>query len=445
VNQEAGPSSQEEYKSDSIHFIVHRKPRCTVEFHVQVTPALVREAHKKAIKKVSKQVSLPGFRKGRAPGELVAKKFGKEIDREWQQEIANEVFPECEKLANIPILKKDSKINYTIKSHSLDHGADIHYSFETEPSIPYVDPKHFHLKEVARPPATDKEVEETIRQIHFFFAKWQPVRGRPAREGDFVILDVDVIETDPPTPLFSDTRFEISDKHMAQWMKPLVLGLDIGASIEGMSFPNEELSEKEKETYPPKKVRLTLKAIDHAELPPMDEVFYRSLGVKDYEELQGSLTRLLNEKADAHVKEAERQQVVDFLLHQHPFELPTSFISKETRFRMQQLLGDEDFKNQWSQMNEEQQKQTIQSIFNQSEKAVRLFYICRRIIQEAGIQLSPEDLPKIPTTPLEILVKTPSPYQHHEDEELRQAEAYSRLILEKAEDYIIAQRQVHSS
>jgi trigger factor len=437
VEEQQTPQAMEEYRSDAVSFSVHRKPRCSVEFQAQISPEFTKAAYEKAVKIVSKHVSLPGFRKGRAPHELVIKKFAKEIDKEWLEELANRGFAECEKLANIPVLKKDSNVHYTSKSYSLEKGAELHYTFETEPTIPAVDPKQFHLIEVPRPPVTDKEIEETIRQVLFYFADWRPIKDRPAQEGDFVLLDVDVIETDPPTPLFSKTRFEVSDRSMAEWMKPLVIGLLPGASIEGVSTPGPEVPEAEKASYPPKKVRIILRAIDEAELPPMDEKFFQSLGVKDAEELRNSISRLLNEKADAHVKEGQRHQVIEFLLKEYPFDLPTSFISKETRFRMQQLLSDESFKSHWNQLDEQKQRETLQAIFDQSEKAVRLFYLCRRILTDAKVQLSPEDLPKIPTTPLEILVKPPSNYQHYENEELRQAESYSRLILEKAEDVLI--------
>ena len=429
----------EEFKGKDLTFTIHRKPKCTVEFHVKASPSLVKAAYQNAVKAVSKHVSFPGFRKGRAPPEAVQKKYPGEIDKEWQQEIANAAFPECEKIAHIPILKKDSKISFNLKSHSLDKGAELVLTFETEPTIPAVEPKKFNLNPVERPAVTDVQIEETIRQIHFFFAQWKPINDRPVQEGDFVILDVEVIDNAPSHPLFSNTRFEVTDKSMAKWMKDLVIGQQIGSSVEGESYPDATVSEKEKENFPAKKIRITVKVIEEAILPPMDEKLLSMVGVTSHDELRSNVERLLNEKADSHVKEAQRTQVVDFLLHQHPFDLPPSFIMNETRFRMKQLSSDPQFSAEWSKMTKDEQNNAIQALMSQSEKAVRLFYICNRLIKDAGIKISPEDLPKPPTTPLEVLIRPQPDYQLQEQDELKEAEAYSRLILEKAEDYIIQQ------
>lgn len=427
----------EEYKNDNLTVKVIRKPQCVVEFHVHASPKLAKDAYEKALRAISKQVSLPGFRKGKAPQEVVQKKFTKDIDREWQQEIANVAFPETEKLANVPVLKKESKINYNIKNYTIDQGADLIFTFETEPTIPQVDPSTFTLKAVDRPAVTDVQIDETIRQIGFFFAEWKHL-DHPVKEGDFVTLDVDVIEKEPHENLFSKTRFEVTDKTMAKWMKDLIMGHSKGETLEGTSVPDAHLSEKEKEAFPPRKVRIFIREIEEAKLPEHTENYYKALGVTGEEPLRNNITKLLNEKADSHVKEGERAQAIEFLLHQHPFDLPASFVMNETRFRMQQLLADPQFAQQWKTMGEEEQRKAIQSIMEQSEKAVRLFYLCNRILKDAKIKISPEDLPKPPTTPLEVLVNPHPDYYLQENEKLREAEAYSKLVLEKAEDYIIS-------
>ena len=85
----------------------------------------------------------------------------------------------------------------------------------------------------------DEKVSETIRQVQLFFATWKNIEDRPVQEGDFVLLDVEDLETDPPTSVFSNTRFEVTEKSMAQWMRDLVLGKSAGATVEGISVPDE--------------------------------------------------------------------------------------------------------------------------------------------------------------------------------------------------------------
>lgn len=422
-------------QNENVRFTVHHKPACIVEFDIEALEPLVKSAQKKAIRTISKEVTFPGFRKGKGPEELILKNYPKEIDKEWQQEIANICFQECQKLAKTPLLHRDAKITYKIKSHSLS-GALLILSLETEPKIPHVDPKQLQLKPVKRPDVNEEKVEETIRQIQLFFANWQHVHDRPVQEGDFVLLDVDVIEEHPPMPLFSHTRFEVTEKSMAKWMRDLVLGKKIGDSLEGISVPDEDASKEDKEELKPRKVRVIIKSIDLATLPALDEEFAKELGASSLEDMRMKIKDLLNKQADSHVQEAYREQVNEFLLT-HPFDLPATLIEKETQFRFRQLLQDNGFQKYWENLNPEDRKKTIQLIYQQSEKAVRMFYLSRQVIAEAGIRITADDIPLPASSPLELLIKPQKMFHHQQNSEIEHAEAFSRLVLEKAEDFII--------
>ena len=423
-------------QNEHVRFTVHQKPSCIVEFNVEALVPLVDSAHKKAIKAIAREVTLPGFRKGKAPEALIVKNFSREVDKEWQQAIADICFQECEKLAKVPILHRDAKITYKMKSHS-SSGALLVLSVETEPKVPHVDPKTMQLKTVKRPEVNEDKINETIRQVQLFFAEWQNVEDRPIQEGDFVLLDVDVIEDTPPTPLFSHTRFEVTEKSMAQWMRELVMGKRAGESIEGISVPDESASQEDKETLKPKKVRLTIHTVNTATIPPLDDAFAKKVGCASVEEMKTNVTDLLNKQADAHVQEALREQASDFLLNQYPFDLPVTLIEKETQFRFRQLLHDNDFQKYWDSLNAEERKKTINTVYQQSEKAVRMFYLCRKVVSDAKISISANDIPPPASSALDIMINPQKLYHHQRNPEIEHAEAFSRLVLEKAEDYVI--------
>jgi trigger factor len=427
---------KQQFTNNLVTFTVNLKPGSRIEFEVEASPELTKAAYSAALKMVCKKVSISGFRKGRAPEPLVAKNFPTEVDKKWQEEIAMRSLEECQKLSQISPLHRDSKISFNVRGHTKENGAQLSLSFEIEPTVPSVDAKAFTPKEVKRPEVSDAKVDETIRQIRFFYAEWKTISDRPVEEGDLVILDVDVIETNPVQHLFSNTRFEVTDHSMAKWMKELILGKTAGSTHEGISLPDDHLSEEEKAQFQPKKVRVLIKGIEQAILPPLDEAFAQKLGVKTIEDLHTQILKLLNEKADAHVQEELRIQASEFLLNQYPFDLPLTLIERETHFRLKQLIHDPEFQKYWEQMSEPDRKSTVQTIYQQSEKAVRMFYLCRKVLSDAKITISPQDLPPPATTALEILLQTHQAPQMMN--EVQQAEAYSRLILEKAEDFVIA-------
>jgi trigger factor len=373
----------------------------------------------------------------KAPEELIEKNYGKHVQTEMEKVISDLAFRESMKVCKIPILNNELKIGYNMKSHSLEDGAKLILFFETEPTIPMIDPKTVTLKAVERPEVNADKVEETIRQVQLFFAQWKRV-DREIEENDFVLLDVDVIEEDPPRPLFSGVRFEVTSRAMAQWMKDLVIGHKRGEVLEGTSLPDEDAKKKDKEDLTPKKVRVTIREVETATLPELNDEFAQKMGVKSVDEMRHNIEKLLNKKADDHVQEKLREEASEILLNDFKFDVPGSLIDREVRFRMEQLLQDPEYAQHWSSMTNEAKKRTVGSIAEQSEKAVRMFYVCRKILADAKITISPKDIPKLSDSPLDMLIGDRRDVNPQGSTEVHQAEAFSRLLLEKAEDYIIA-------
>ncbi len=206
-------------------------------------------------------------------------------------------------------------------------------------------------------------------------------------------------------------------------------------------MPDEDASKKDQDLKP-KKVRVAIKQVEEATLPELTDGFARKLGAPSVDIMRTNVEQLLNQKADAHVQEKLREEVSDVLIEKYRFDVPMSLIDREVRFRMQQLLQDQEYLQHWNSMTPEAKKRSVASVAEQSEKAVRMFYLCRKILADAKINISPKDLPKAPETPLGMLLGDRRDFHPQENTEVHQAEAFSRLLLEKAEDFIIAHSTV---
>lgn len=432
-----------EYKSDTVTFTIERKPECMVEYKVKTSADVVKKARREAVKSVSKEVSLPGFRKGRAPDHLIVKKFEEPVNERWQKAIADEAFRECQKLAHTPLLSNDAKINFNIDKHSVEEGAEMTYTFETEPVVPDIDLSKVEVEEVKRDKIDEKQLEKTLNDIQSYFVEWEKISDREAKEGDYVVIDVDIIDEDPPQKALTNARFEVKKEKMAQWMYKMVTGMKIGDSKEGLSKPDEDAPKSDKENMPPKNVRLILRSIESAKYPPIDDALAQKMGAKDVKEMKENLEKLLNKQADEAVQKEYREQMSTYLLENYKFELPKTLLQKETQFRIKQLVQDPEFQKKLMGMKEGERKAAIQDIEIQGEKAVRLFYISRKIIQDNNISITPSEVHQEVKTPLEAMFSDQSDlYSAQEQSQEQKAIATSRLILSKAEDFLISKAKV---
>ena len=161
----------QEFSNSEVRVSVEKKSGSRVELRVDASAALVQSARKKAIRAIGKEVTLPGFRKGKAPDETVLKNYPAQVDKQWKEEIANVTYLEALKLTKIQPLNRETKVSFDVKRYSTE-GAEIILVYEVEPEIPTVAPDQVNLKPVKRPEVNDENVEETILQTMLVCAKW---------------------------------------------------------------------------------------------------------------------------------------------------------------------------------------------------------------------------------------------------------------------------------
>ena len=148
-------TTTQEFKNDLIHCIVHPKPDCVVEMEVLVSKELVEKSNASALFSITKQATVPGFPKGKAPGFLVQSSYPKEVEQMTQHILAQKALQESIMLTKLPILstKQNSggaNLSYNIQ-HSSPENAKIFFSFEISPLVPIINPNLATLKPVERP------------------------------------------------------------------------------------------------------------------------------------------------------------------------------------------------------------------------------------------------------------------------------------------------------
>lgn len=422
-------------KNENVELSIKNLENCKVEITVFPSSKLLDEAKNIAIKEVNKESELPGFRKGKIPKDILKARFSKKIEEKAQKEIANISFKEALNLSKLTLANPNSTITYNVKN--IEEKPEVVFTLEVDPTIPPIDISKFKLKKVKEPPVGEKEINEAIRQIQFFHATWQEITDRPVKENDFIILDIDSIEKEPHERIFTNTRFEVTKKSMAKWLYDLVLGKEVNQKFEGFSIPDEDATEEEVASYPPKKVLVTLKKIETAILPELNDDFAKKTGVETVEEMKKSLNNILSKKSEEKVERETREQVNVFLINNAKFDLPASLIEDEKNHRLNNSLQNPQFKAKWNSMTSEERKDIEDKLISQSKISIYLFYLSKKIVKDNNIQIDPEE---IENQALALTNKSSKKELDRND----YAFAFSTLILSKAQDYILEQSQKKS-
>lgn len=425
----------EEKIGEGVRVAIHRLPNCRIELHVTVAPGLRAKARKEAVKRVNKEVTLPGFRKGKAPDEFIQRKYPQEVERELRQAIADLAFFEAQQAAKVPLLNGNSRVVFDVKVENLDQ-LELIFRFETEPTVPSVDAAQFRAQPVKSIEVEEKHVDEAIRQMAFFHAEWKTIEDRPAEEKDFVIIDLETVDGEKVEKVFHQVRFEVVPERMAAWMRRLVVGAKAGTVVEGVSEPDADATDADKQTFKPKQVRVHVLKVESAALPEINDEFAQRVGAENVaamrELVRDVLLRQISEQAERKV----REQVNAFLIKNYDFELPASLIAAEEDHRWAQILKNPEMKSSWEKMSDEEKAKRKEEVLVDIKASLRLFYLARQVVRDA----------QIPVTQKEIQEKAVSAHEMFNPgtEEIAKEEfaaAFSNVLLTKAQDFIMAQQQ----
>jgi len=128
-----------EIKAGYLTIQVERSPGCQIKLDVQVSKKGIDVAEKKAIKSINKQVTLPGFRKGRAPAPLVREHYGSHVDQEVREQLVRTTFAEAVEAVNLYPSSQNALQKPKVVSLDKEQ-ANLVFSFESVPETPLIDP-----------------------------------------------------------------------------------------------------------------------------------------------------------------------------------------------------------------------------------------------------------------------------------------------------------------
>lgn len=372
------PSPLVSLENEHIQVSVARHPDCRIILTITTLPLASKAAKSAAIKTIVKQVNIPGFRKGHAPDALVVQRFAPQVDNEFRDILIRNSVNEAIRLTRI-IPTRNNEAMKLLKFEPLETDSYfISVEFESFPEVPTVDFESISVQETAPQPIEEKEIESRIEDLRLRHAEWEEILDRPANQGDFVVLDIESIEGEPFF-IHKDTKFHLADKKMPRWAINLVIGLKVGESKEGHS----ELEEGEDASaFKSRLCKITLKKIEAAKLPPVDDELAKKAGVQSANHLHDAVLRSLEKNAKATSQNTMRQQVRSQVLELYPFDIPGQ--------QMQKLREDcemiaENAKTRFP--NEEEWNLYKERLFEQGVETMRLSYLLPKILRENHIPL----------------------------------------------------------
>jgi len=391
------------FENENVKVSLQREPGCRVRLEVQVSAQATQASHHQAMKNINKEVSIPGFRKGKAPEAMIQKNFGKHVEKEWRDILLNTSFDESLRLTKIYPFNKNSVKSASIKSASLQDGSVLLYTYEESPHVPQVAFEELSIQHVARPEVKDQDITNAIEDLRLQKAEWIDVTDRPVREGDFVDIDVDII-SEPARNICTQSRFAVAPGKMDRWMRNLLIGKTAGETVEGMTEKEDNHEECQECTdgththehkhdeFLPQQCRIMLHAIKEAKLMPLDDEFAKTYGAENLADFTEKVTQTLHRRAEEFQQHNQRALMEQALLTKYPFDIPHSFVEGQINQHRKGIIDSLRSGGTEESSIAEEAKKIEQNLTNKINRDMRLYFLTQRIAHDNHIAVSQDEV-----------------------------------------------------
>ena len=353
---------------------------CRKTMTIEIPADKISEERNETLKAYSKFANIPGFRKGKAPKHVVAKKFAKEINQEIQERVLPKYYHEALQESELKVVNVVDATEVNIQE---DQPVSFDVTVDVEPEFKLPKYAEIPVKE-EKTEVTDAQVQEQIDGILSQHANYEDAEGKTVEQGDMGQLsyeaNVDGASLQDAIPeakgIGSGEGYWVSaDEHaFIPGMGEAIVGMNAGDKKEvEIEFP-ESFMVKElagvKALY-----SIEVTAVRVRTLPELDKEFLDRLQVESEDELRSKIREQLEQQAENMVLGQKHDQIVKFLIKKTKLEVPESIVQQQTRTVMYDIAQQRMMSGQTQEQIGEQQEDILKEAQERALENVKLRYI----------------------------------------------------------------------
>ncbi|PKY71252.1 trigger factor [Brevibacterium ravenspurgense] len=332
---------------------VERIEPTRVKLSIEAPYADLKPSVDEAYKEIAKQISVPGFRRGKVPARIIDQRVGRaaviqeavnnSLDGFFRQAIAdNDIQPlGTPEIDDLEMPGLDGK-----------EEGDLTFTVEVDAVPEFELPEYSSLEVEVEPlEVTDEDVEKELEDLRSRFGSLKPV-DRPAGKDDFVTLDLTAKIDDEEIDSASDISYQVG----------------AGTMLDGMDEALEGLSADEETTFETKlaggehegedaQVTIKLTAVKERELPEADDDFAQLASEFDtIDELKEDLKTQAKSNKELQQGVEARDKVLELLIEKLDLPVPSRVVEEEVK-RHLEGEGREDDEEHGAEVREQTEKQ----------------------------------------------------------------------------------------
>jgi trigger factor len=369
---------------------------CKKLLRVEVETQKVDETFENITKEFQKQAALPGFRPGKAPRDMVVRKYGKDIEDEVKRKLISDFYKQA-----VDDQKLDVLGHPDIEEIQFNRGQPMQFAatVETAPQFELPEYKGIPVKREARS-VSEEDIVRAIDALREPQVSFKTV-DRPVQTGDVVVVnytgtcDGKPITEIAPTAqgLTAKQNFwvDVPSKSFIPGFAEQLMGAKAGDKrTVTVDFPADFVTPQlagKKATYDVDVVEVKEKA-----LPAVDEAFAKAYGAESLDKLKEGVRRDLENELKYKQERGVRNQLIRSLLNRVNFELPESSVARETRNVVYDIVQENAKRGVTREVIEKEKEQIYSAAAQGAKERVKVAFLLQKIAEKEDVKVSQQEI-----------------------------------------------------
>ena len=296
---------------------------------IEVSAEEFDAAIEKAYQKNKGKINIQGFRKGKAPRQMIEKMYGVGV---FYEDAANIIIPDAYSKEVSECKEVEIVSQPEIDVVQIEKGKPFIFTavVALKPEVELGEYKGIKV-EVAVPEIKDEDVEAELKKAQEEQARTVPVEDRPVADGDITTIDfegfVDGVAFEGGKG--TDYALTIGSHSFIDTFEEQLIGKNIGDEVDvNVTFPEEYHAEELKGK--PALFKVVIKEIKTKELPELDDDFAQD--VSDFDtlaEYKEDIKAKLVEKAEKVAKNEKEEKLIDAIIADSKMDIPEAMIETQ--------------------------------------------------------------------------------------------------------------------
>jgi trigger factor len=379
-----------------VNISVENLAPCKKLLRVEVDAKAVDEAFDSMTKNYQKQASLPGFRPGKAPRDLVLKKYETDIKDEVKRKLIGDNYRKAleEKKLNVIGYPDIEEIQFG-RGQNLQFAATI----ETAPEFQLPEYKGLPVKRENKSVAGE-DVERAVKLLAQQHVKFETV-ARELKMGDVAVVNYTgscdgkpITETAPTAKGLTEKKnfwIDVEPNAFIAGFADQLVGAKAGDKrTVNVDFPADFVT---KELQNKKGVfEVEILEVKEKIAPLVDDELAKKFGAENLEKLRAGVRVDLENELKYSQAKAVRGQIISALLAGTNFDLPESAVAQVTRNVVYDIVRENSQRGVPRELIEKQKDEIYSAAATNAKERVKLAFLVQRIAEKEDIKVSQEEV-----------------------------------------------------